>query len=120
MEDSGGVISVVAKKLGASRRTIEKYIAEDPEYKTSIEQAREAFKDVAINKLQQLVLSGNLTAIIFYLKTQAKDRGFVEKQEVHTSSDKPFVMTPEQAASVYRNNGGNNNGEGGSTENEDD
>jgi hypothetical protein len=29
-----------------------------------------------------LIKAGNVTAIIFYLKTQAKDRGYVERQEL--------------------------------------
>lgn len=99
--DSAGNISLVARRVGCSRRTMENYKEQDEDYRLALEEARETFKDAAINKLQQAVMEGNLTAIIFYLKTQAKDRGFIEKQEVLNSFDQPFVMTQEQAESVY-------------------
>ena len=42
---------------------------------------REGLKDFAEGKLMQQIDGGNITAIIFYLKTQAKDRGYIEKVE---------------------------------------
>ena len=37
--------------------------------------------DEAVGQLHRLVRDGNLGAVIFYLKTQAKSRGFTERIE---------------------------------------
>ena len=37
--------------------------------------------DVTEGRLYQEINAGNITAIIFFLKTQAKHRGYVERQE---------------------------------------
>ena len=99
---SGGIIAAVARVLGCDRSTVTRYIRNDPKIAEAMDHARESFIDLAENKLMQMVNAGNLTAIIFTLKTLGKSRGYIEKQEIHTTSDKPFVMSPEQADSVYR------------------
>ena len=48
----------------------------------AVEEEREALKDTVENKLIDEIEAGNMTGIIFYLKTQAKDRGYIERHEV--------------------------------------
>lgn len=81
IEGSGGVILTVAKRLKCDWLTA----------KTKIEAAgladllvseREATLDLAENKLFENINDNDTTSIIFYLKTQGRKRGYVEKLDV--------------------------------------
>ena len=50
--------------------------------KAVYDEERETLIDFAENQLFQQVKDGNITAIIFTLKTIGKSRGYVERQEV--------------------------------------
>ena len=53
--------------------------------KVCIDEAREGLLDIAERSLADKIATGNLGAIIFYLKCQGKNRGYVEKQETELS-----------------------------------
>lgn len=88
IEGSGGYITVIAKRLGCSvrhvHRLVEKYGDAADEL---IEAERCAQLDFAEGKLQRAIRNDNMTAIIFYLKTQGRHRGYVERAERVISSD---------------------------------
>lgn len=94
IERSGGFVSTAARKLDTSRTTLHAMINKYPKLKTAVEDAREAKKDHAEGKLLTLIDEGNITAIIFYLKTQGKDRGYVERQEF-TGKDGESIKTED-------------------------
>ena len=54
--------------------------------KQAIIDEKDSLKDMAENELLRQIRDGNTTATIFFLKTQAKDRGYVERQE-YTGAD---------------------------------
>ncbi len=57
-------------------------------------EARESSIDLAESKLIEAIKAGNLTAIIFFLKTQGKSRGYSERSEFgHTTDGKPLRCT---------------------------
>ena len=76
-----GNLSIAAKSLQVDRHTIYKWIEEE-----GLEQAvidgRNSRIDFVESKLDQKIDGGDTTAIIFFLKTQGKSRGYVERQEV--------------------------------------
>jgi len=79
---SRGLLTHAADALGCSRMTIYNYAKEYPEVQAAIDSARDRMTDVAEGKLFQKISEGDNTALIFYLKTQGKKRGYVERQEV--------------------------------------
>ena len=82
IHETKGIVSVAARRLGISRKAI--YDARD-KYKgvaEALEDAREAMTDFAEGQLYKNIQKGDTTSIIFYLKTQGKARGYVERQEV--------------------------------------
>jgi superfamily II DNA or RNA helicase len=83
--EAKGLASIAARRLGVSATTVRKYAAKHPSVKEAILQAREDLKDFAESKLLTRIDAEDMTAIIFYLKTQAKDRGYVERQEVNAT-----------------------------------
>lgn len=81
IRDHHGIVSVVADALGVDRSAVYKMRDRHPTVATALEEARERMTDKVESKLLERIENGDTTAIIFYLKTQAKQRGYVEKQE---------------------------------------
>lgn len=81
IENAEGNLTQAARLLGCNRNTIYKYINDFSTVKEAYERVNEQTIDFVENKLMEQVKRGNITAIIFYLKTKAKHRGYVERQE---------------------------------------
>jgi hypothetical protein len=81
LEESCGVVSTACAAIGFPRSTFYKWLNEDTEFKAAVEEIQEYAIDVAESALQKLIKNGETAAIIFYLKTKGKKRGFVEKME---------------------------------------
>jgi len=92
LEKSLGIVSTACQSVGISRTTYYKYYADDKDFKQSVDGISELAIDCAESQLFELIKSGNITAIIFYLKTKGKKRGYVEKQELEVS-DYPRNIT---------------------------
>ena len=76
-----GNLSAASISLGVERPTLYKWIEQDGLEQAVIE-GRNSRLDFVEGKLDQKIDSGDITAIIFFLKTQGKSRGSVERQEV--------------------------------------
>jgi hypothetical protein len=59
-------------------------------------QAREALLDLAESQLYKKIEEGDLTSIIFALKTIGKSRGYVERHEKGKISDNKIHITFEK------------------------
>jgi len=81
IKESKGFLTVAAPRAGVSYRTICRYVRDFPSVREAVEEARASMKDFAEGKLFKAIDEGNVAAIIFYLKTQAKDRGYSERIE---------------------------------------
>jgi len=81
-----GNVSKACEAVGIDRSTFYDWVNADPAFAQSLKDVREKTVDIAETALQKLIQEGNPTAIIFYLKTQAKDRGYREGME-HTGAD---------------------------------
>jgi len=82
IKNNGGLLTAAADALNVTRKAVYDAAKRHPEVQQAIEDARERTTDMAEGKLAQKIAEGDNTAIIFYLKTQAKKRGYVERQEV--------------------------------------
>lgn len=76
-----GIISYACEKTGISRATYYNWLNSDEEFKRACEDINESVIDVVESKLLTQINDDNLTAIIFFLKTKGKKRGYVEKVE---------------------------------------
>ena len=79
LEKSLGIVSTACVSIGISRTTYYKYYNEDKEFKQSVDSIGDIALDCAESQLFELIKEKNVTAIIFYLKTKGKKRGYVEK-----------------------------------------
>lgn len=89
LEKSLGVVTTAAKNVGISRDTHYRWLREDAAYKDSVESIEGVALDLAESKLHEAILTNNIAAIIFFLKTKGKVRGYVERQEVAVDRAKP-------------------------------
>ena len=76
-----GNLTAVAKVFKVTRNTIYSRIKDNPILIDTVIESREICLDEAEQSLQDKIKEGDLTAIIFYLKTQGKRRGYIERQE---------------------------------------
>jgi hypothetical protein len=81
IRDAHGNLSAVADSLGVARSTLYRWIDDRPTVKAVVDESRERMKDIAETALQAAVSRGEAWAVQFYLRTQAKDRGYVERTE---------------------------------------
>lgn len=84
---AAGVQADAARILGCSRATVNGYVRRYPDLQQLIIDTREETLDLAESQLFKKMKEGNMTAVIFYLKTQGKQRGYVEKGEAPARSD---------------------------------
>lgn len=80
-----GIVSYACEKTGISRATYYNWINGDEDFKKACEDINESVIDVVESKLLSQINDDNLTAIIFFLKTKGKKRGYVEKVESDVS-----------------------------------
>jgi hypothetical protein len=87
-----GFISAAAINLGCDIGTVYNYIKRYPAIEQVVKDVRYKQVDFVESKLLKLIKDENPTAIIFYLKTQAKDRGYIERQEITGADGGPVVV----------------------------
>jgi uncharacterized protein YwgA len=91
--EARGMVSVAARKLGISRRTIYNRMKSSGEIAAAVEDSREFTTDVAELKLFQAIEKGEAWAVCFYLKCQGQSRGYIERHKHElTGSDGGPVM----------------------------
>jgi hypothetical protein len=72
-------------QTGMTRRSLNRWIQNDPEFKEALNDVQEALFDNAEARLQKLIEEGKEGATMFFLKTKCKHRGYTEKQEIQHS-----------------------------------
>jgi len=87
-----GIVAHACKKAGIERCTHYKWMREDEEYRNKVEEISDmAIDHVESALMQKIIQEKDTTAIIFYLKTKGKKRGYVERQEFEHSGEKIVI-----------------------------
>lgn len=78
-----------------SRRNFYYWKENNEKFREAIEDAEESNIDMAESKLKQAILNNDMTAIIFFLKTKGKKRGYVEQieQKVEVNPFQQLMMS---------------------------
>lgn len=82
LEKNLGIVTQTAKQVGVHRSTYYDWLAADSEFRDAAEEIQEVALDFVEGKLLKRINDESDTAILFYLKTKGKNRGYVERQEV--------------------------------------
>ena len=94
IKQARGFVTKAASLCDVSRTTFYAKLKDFPTVQAALEDKRVGRHDFEENKLMGAIDEGNVTAIIFYLKTQCKDRGYVERyQQEVTGKDGGPVQT---------------------------
>ena len=83
-----GHITKACKAANIHRRTYYSWIDKDEQFKEDCDNVEAGLIDLAENRLLEKIDKYDITAIIFFLKTKGKKRGYQEKQEIEIT--KPF------------------------------
>ena len=80
-----GNVSKTCEEVGISRTQFYRLLNDEtkPEFKEACLQAKEIILDEVEGALFGAIKKGNVTAMIFFLKTQGKKRGYVENPAVN-------------------------------------
>jgi pyruvate/2-oxoacid:ferredoxin oxidoreductase alpha subunit len=82
LEKSLGVVTTACKSVDISRMTFYEWYNNDEAFKKKVDSIQDIALDYAESQLHKRIKEGSDTAIIFYLKTKGKNRGYVERQEI--------------------------------------
>jgi hypothetical protein len=105
LKEQLGIITAAAKQTGIDRRTHYRWLVEDPEYKARVEEIPDMVIDFAENALFKLMQEKNPTAIIFFLKTHAKHRGYIENPLIYQQNN---LMNPDYRIEIINPNDNSN------------
>ena len=81
LQNSLGNVSLACKSTDISRRTYYNWLKEDKEFEMTCDEVKEKNLDFAESQLLKHIKDGDKICLIFFLKTQGKQRGYVERME---------------------------------------
>ena len=96
LEKSLGVVTTACKIVGIARKTHYEWLGNDDKYRQQVEDIKNIAIDFAESQLHKRMKGGSDTALIFFLKTQGKGRGYSEKhiEEPEKPKDKAIIIPP--------------------------
>ena len=92
LENNLGIITKSCKEVGIARSTFYEWYKDDEEFRAKVDDMENITIDYAESKLHQLIKDENPTAIIFFLKTKGKKRGYVERQEIESVGETKIIF----------------------------
>ena len=98
LDKTQGYVSKAADYLGCTTKTIYNYRDRHEDVAQAWSDIRERRHDFVEDRLMHRIKSDDTTAIIFYLKTQCKPRGYIERQEVAHSGDASITVNWDDGA----------------------
>lgn len=98
LQETKGLVSLAAKRLGCHPDTIRYMAKRHVTVASALKEEREAMTDVAELALFSAIQEKESWAVCFYLKTQGKNRGYVERMETVNYDVDLSTLTDEQVA----------------------
>lgn len=104
LREHDGNIAAVGRAFGVTRQAVQSFLRTRPSLQEILQEARETMKDDVESALYKEARRGEGWAVCFFLKTQGKDRGYVERTEteisgtLRTEAVETLVRTREDAA----------------------
>ena len=97
LRESAGLQYIAATKLKCAPSTVTNYVKRNKHLQRVIEECREGVLDLAEGKILEKIRDGDIAAIIFFLKTKGKNRGYIERPDSNNPDGKPLptvIVTP--------------------------
>lgn len=103
LRDLDANFTQVARRLKVSRQAVYDAVKRY-EMQAVVDECREEMVDIAENALHNLVRNEHASAIMFYLRTMGKGRGYVERQETTGANGDAIkiqsIDTPPRATNI--------------------
>lgn len=97
---NAGIVSASCRAANISRFTFYKWYNEDPEFAEKADDIKEMQKDLCEAMIIKKMKDGDPTMLIFYAKTQMKDRGYSERIETTGKNGEPLI--PQQEIDISK------------------
>ena len=109
-ELSVGNVSTTCSKIGISRNTFYQWKKKDLDFAQAVSDQEESLLDFAETMLHKAIKEGRTAELIFFLKTKGQSRGYIEKQRIETSREKPDLtgMTIDELRDIAYGSTGSN------------
>lgn len=101
LEQSIGIVTTAAKKVGIDRESHYLWLQSDLEYKRLVEAMDNLGLDFAETSLFKQIREGSAAATIFYLKCKGKKRGYIERSELVVDAQVSVKEVRKVLASVF-------------------
>ena len=82
LEKTLGIVTTACKQVGIARSTFYDWYNNDLVFQSNVDDMKGVALDFVESKLFEQINDNIPTSTIFYLKTQGKARGYVERQEI--------------------------------------
>ena len=93
IRETRGLVTLAAQRLDCSPDTVRNYAKRYVSVAQALRDEREKMTDLAELSLYNAIQNRDAWAVCFYLKTQGKDRGYVERQEHTGANGGPLQVT---------------------------
>ena len=90
-KESKAIVSYACEKVNISRQTYYRWKGEDKDFREACEDIEEMVIDLVEGKLLTAINENDTTAIIFFLKTKGKKRGYIERTQFEDITDREPV-----------------------------
>ena len=100
---TAGIYKYAAQRLKCSPTTVKSYVVASERLTKARDEALDEILDLTEHKLFQKVRAGNVACMLFLLKCKAKDRGYVERQEVTGAAGGPLSYTLTELDELKKN-----------------
>jgi hypothetical protein len=90
-----GNLAAIGRAFGVTRAAVYNFVHRHPSLRAICHECREVMKDNAESVLYHSVLAGESWAVCFFLRTQGRDRGYVERQEMAGEGGGPIKHVVE-------------------------
>ncbi len=84
LRETKGLVSVAARKIGCQPGTVRAYIKRYPTVALVVKDSRESITDLAETRLWAAIDRGEPWAVQFWLRTQARERGYSDRYDLAT------------------------------------
>lgn len=95
LANTSGIVASACKQANISRMTYYRWYNEDPDFKEKADDIKELQKDFAESLILKKMKEGDTTMLIFYAKTQMKDRGYIERKEITGKDGEALIASKE-------------------------
>jgi hypothetical protein len=100
LAESRGLVAAAARTLGCSRNTVLNYVGRFPAVAAALAEAREVQLDLTEERLFDAIDRGELVAVMYYLRTVGRSRGYSERHEVAATVDVGVQLRAELSATL--------------------